>query len=257
MNQEFLEKYPLYRKLATEIPLYLSMLNMPPIHMECGVCGSAQTFNMREKYHTVEAAGAVVRAIYVCASCEEFRRYFFLKFDPAGKYVMKIGQEPPWEIAPDRTLATALGSRERYYKKGLICESQSYGIGAFACYRRIVEEIIDELLNDIADLISGEDHTRYMEALEKVKKTTVAQDKIELVKNLLPPILRPDGMNPLGELHRALSEGLHGRSDEECIALAMEIREVLVFLINQVAVTKTAGASFTDSMRKLLDRRKI
>ena len=63
-------------------------------------------------------------------------------------------------------------------------------------------------------------------------------------------------MNPLSTLHSVLSEGLHSESDERCVELAMTIREVLVFLVNQVAVTKTAGASFTDGMRKLLERRK-
>jgi len=63
-------------------------------------------------------------------------------------------------------------------------------------------------------------------------------------------------MNPLSILHDVLSQGLHGESDEHCIELAMTVREVLVFLVNQVTVTKTAATSFTESMRKLLDRRK-
>ena len=49
--------------------------------------------------------------------------------------------------------------------KGLVSESQGYGIGAFAYYRRIVEEIIDEMLKQIGDLISGVDKERYAAAL--------------------------------------------------------------------------------------------
>jgi hypothetical protein len=200
--------------------------------------------------------GKVVRMQYHCTSCRKFWRYFFLKFDPEGNYVMKVGQEPPWEITPDRTLERMLDSRADYYKKGLVCESQGYGIGAFAYYRRIVEETIDDLLVDIADLMAGEDRERYLEAIEEVKKTTVTQDKIELVKDLLPPILRPGGMNPLAALHAVLSEGLHQEPDERCLELAATIREALIFLVNQVAVTQTASASFTENMRKLLDRRR-
>jgi len=73
---------------------------------------------------------------------------------------------------------------------------------------------------------------------------------------LLPPILRPNGMNPLSTLHRILSEGLHQETDERCIELAMTIREVLVFLVNQVTATKASSSRFTESMRKLLDRRR-
>ncbi|MDZ7680350.1 MAG: hypothetical protein U5J63_01245 [Fodinibius sp.] len=95
----------------------------------------------------------------------------------------------------------------RHYKKGLICESQGYGIGAFSYYRRIVEDI-DDLLDEISSLLKGEELDKYQEALQKTKKTNVTQDKIELVKDLLPQILRPDNMNPLSTLHSTLSEGL-------------------------------------------------
>jgi len=72
--------------------------------------------------------------VYRCASCNEFDRFFILKFDPEGKYVMvmKVGQEPPWDISLDRILEKILGDQAEYYKKGLICESQGYGIGAFS-----------------------------------------------------------------------------------------------------------------------------
>lgn len=259
MNREFLQQYPLYRKFKTDLPHRFSNVDKPAIHMHCPLCASAQTFNMNNDYAMkpdYPTAGAVARAVYICTSCNKFLRHFFLKFDLQGKYVMKVGQQPAWEITCDAVLAKALGSREGYYKKGLICESQGYGIGAFVYYRRVVEEIIDELLTDISDLISSDDHARYLDALDQVRKTTITQEKIDLVKDLLPPILRPQGMNPLSALHSVLSEGLHSESDERCVELAMTFREVLVFLVNQVAVTKTAGASFTDGMRKLLERRK-
>jgi hypothetical protein len=260
-NREFLEKYPLYRKfLMDDLPARLESLPRPAVHMGCLVCGSGQTFNMVNQYYEGyysdnSPKGKVVRTIYRCTSCDKFERYFLLKFDPEGYYVMKVGQEPPWDISIDRTLKKTLGDRADYYKKGLICESQSYGIGAFAYYRRIIEEIIDELLTEIAGLMAGEEQDRYLEALEQVKKTKVTQDKIALVKDLLPPILRPDGMNPLSVLHDALSQGLHRESDERCIELAMTVREVLEFLVNEVTARKAAAASFTESMRKLLDRR--
>ncbi|MFZ0548883.1 MAG: hypothetical protein WAM60_25760, partial [Candidatus Promineifilaceae bacterium] len=55
---------------------------------------------------------------------------------------------------------------------------------------------------------------QYQFALAETKKTTITQDKINLVKDLLPAILRPDGMNPLSILHSSLSKGLHAESDE-------------------------------------------
>lgn len=284
-NRQFLEEYPLYRRFRMTVPYpleYQPILNSsgyaegalehPSIHMHCSVCASEQTFTMENDYYNAFAQGMQYSApmgtqkpypttspvafiIYRCTSCERSLRYFTVKFDSKNEYVMKVGQEPPWEITMDRSLERTLGTRAHYFKKGLISESQGYGIGAFGYYRRIVEEIIDELLEGIADLVSGDERTQYLEALEKAKKTTVMQDKIDLVKDLLPPILRPDGMNPLSALHNTLSEGLHKESDERCLELAVEARETLVFLVNQIEVTKESSTRFTESMRRLLNRR--
>ena len=168
---------------------------------------------------------------------------------------MKIGQYPAWEIAGEPNLEKLLGVNAGYYKKGLICESQGYGIGAYAYYRRIVEKIIDELLDEIAELLSEDEKEKYNLALKKTKQTTVAQEKIVLVKDLLPAILRPNGMNPLSTLHATLSEGLHAESDEVCMEYAESCREILVFLVNQVAASKETSRTFSDRMRKLLDKK--
>ncbi len=168
---------------------------------------------------------------------------------------MKVGQFPPWEITGDPQIEKLLGKHADHYKKGLVCESQSYGIGAYGYYRRIVEEIIDGLLDDISQLLTGEELKAFEGALAKTKQTIVAQEKIELVKDLLPPILRPDGMNPLGVLHSSLSEGLHAESDEACLAQAAIIREILLFLVNQVVASKATAKSFTTGMRKLLEKK--
>jgi hypothetical protein len=61
-------------------------------------------------------------------------------------------------------------------------------------------------------------------------------------------------MNPLSVLHEVLSEGLHGPSDNRCIELSSDIRQVLVFLVNQTTITQVAKKSFTESMKRLLDR---
>ncbi len=261
-DRDFLEKYPLYRKLPMALPsTYLGVAH-PSIHVECPICKSEQTFNMSSSYPT-DAGGRlrqvqkeVVLLTYRCSGCGSFARNYLIKFDPGGACISKVGQEPPWDITPDPAVAKMLGPRVDYYKKALICESQGYGIGAFAYYRRIVEEVIEELLEEISDLLSGEERERYLEALERVKKTTITEEKISLVKDLLPTILRPGGMNPLSTLHEVLSEGLHEKPDEKCIESAEQVREVLVFLVNQINVAKTTSARFTESMRKLLDRNK-
>jgi len=196
-----------------------------------------------------------IKLKYACVHCQKFSRYFYIYISENLEWIIKVGQYPSWDITGDPLIEKMLGKFSGYYKKGLICESQGYGIGAFGYYRRIVESIIDELLDEIKGLLSGDDLIKYEEALLKTKKTIVAQEKIEIVKELLPPILRPDGMNPLSVLHSTLSEGLHVESDEKCIELSETCREILSFLVNQILKSKSISKSFTDNMRKLLDKK--
>ncbi|WP_223478767.1 hypothetical protein [Oricola indica] len=198
-------------------------------------------------------SGEIFRLQYVCASCQKFERYFIIKIDEERGWISKVGQYPPWSVKTDANLSALLGEHKDYLASGLILESQGYGIGAFAYYRRIVEETIDELLSDVGELLAGEEKETYLTALSAVRKTRVTAEKIDLVKDLLPPILRPDGMNPLRALHEALSEGLHAQTDENCLTQAMIIRELLVYLATQLAASRNAAKSFTDNMRKLLD----
>jgi hypothetical protein len=233
----------------------------PAIHMECEACKSPQTFRMVNEYQESgtaphgDLAGQVCRLKYGCSHCQTYFRYFLVAFDHERKWVMKVGQFPAWDIAGDPDIERMLGEHAGYYKKGLICESQGYGIGAFGYYRRIVEETIGSLLADVSGLLSGDELTKYQNALEETKKTIVTQEKIELVKDLLPPILRPESMNPLSVLHSALSEGLHAQSDDECLTYAESVKTVLIFLVSQLAMNREAKKQFTAGMQKLLERK--
>lgn len=229
--------------------------------MSCDVCNERRTFAMVNEYWAGKdytnypSKGESVAAKYLCQSCNTFVRWFYLIFDNELSSVRKIGQFPAWSIKPNEDVSKMLGGHKDYLVKGLICESQSYGIGAFAYYRRIVEEVIDSLLEDIEGLISDAEKGAYAAALENVKATRVAAEKIDLVKDLLPSVLRPDGMNPLSLLHGILSEGLHSQSDEQCLELAVEVREILTFLASQVAVASQSSRRFSDRMRSLLEKR--
>jgi hypothetical protein len=266
-NKEFLETYLLYRKLKIDaIPQALHQFQKVNINMPCLVCDSNQTYVMKNDYldpvesfgrALMPSNGAVVKLHYMCCQCNEFERFFFIKIGGGAnsEWLMKIGQFPAWEVTGTPNLEKILGNHAGYFKKGQICESQGYGIGAFGYYRRIVEEVIDELLDEISGLLTGDELSSYKIALEKTKKTIVTAEKIELVKDLLPIILRPDGMNPLSALHSVLSQGLHAESDEECLELSQHCREILVFLVNQISASKEAAKSFTSTMRKLLDKK--
>ncbi len=261
MDKEFLEDYSLFRKFECKVSPRLDLIPKPPINMACRNCNDIQTFNMINEYWesfqftNAPSKDQKVRIIYQCQACKKFSRQFHVYISPDLDYAYKFGQYPEWEIKMDKNLETILGKHAKTFRKGLVCESQGYGIGAFAYYRRITEEIIDELLDSISDLIEEDHKAEYKIALEKTKLTRVTQDKIDLVKDLLPSILKPKGINPLGVLHSELSEGLHAETDQSCLENASHIKGILIFLINQIISSKESAKGFTESMKSLLDKK--
>jgi len=263
ITKEFLEDYSLFRKLKSgPFSPELQKWKKLPINMHCEVCNSMQTFNMKNEYYHVgdgsndmNASNRVLDLKYQCQSCKSFQRRFFIHVSNDVDTIYKVGQYPEWEIKMDKNLEKTLNKHSINFRKGLVCESQGYGIGAFSYYRRITEDIIDELLNSISDLIEEVHKKEYAEALEKTKTTRVTQEKIDIVKDLLPSILKPNGMNPLGVLHSELSEGLHASTDESCLENANHIKSILIFLINQIIQSKESAKSFSASMKSLLDKK--
>jgi hypothetical protein len=219
---------------------------------------------VRPPFFNHQIWGKTVKTEYLCAGCGEFEYLFFIEFvttdiSKSGDYigfVRKVGQTPPWEISMDRELEKILGEDAEIYKKGLACESQSYGIGAYAYFRRIVEKIIDNLLSQIPELIEDQqDKEKYLLALEKTKKEKNTEAKIELVKDLLPKSLTPDNLNPLEIIYSSLSEGIHEKNDDECLEIVAEIKTSLTFLLKEVSSKRADKKTFTENIRKLLDKK--
>lgn len=261
MHKEFLEDYSLFRRFECYVPSEMNKIPKPPINMICRDCGGYQTFNMVNEYQEFKrginpnSADEKVRLSYLCQSCRDFTIQFQIYISPELDYIYKFGQYPAWEIKMDKNLERILDKHAQSFKKGLVCESQGYGIGAFSYYRRITEDIIDELIESITDLVEVSKKAEYEVALEKTKQTRVAQEKIDLVKDLLPSILKPNGTNPLAILHSELSNGLHAESDQTCLEMASNIKSILIFLINQIVQSKESSKVFTENMKNILEKK--
>jgi hypothetical protein len=70
--------------------------------------------------------------------------------------------------------------------------------------------------------------------LTAAKNETQFTRAVEVVKHGIPQALLVNGHNPLTLLHKALSEGLHAQTDEECLELATAIRVVLADLVERL-----------------------
>lgn len=97
---------------------------------------------------------------------------------------------------------------------------------------------------------------KYQKVLEEVRNTKNTTKKIALVKDLLPQILKPEQFNPLKTIHDALSKGLHGRTDEECLEDADSIRTSLVFLVDAILSRRKGQQEYTESMKKIIKKQR-
>jgi hypothetical protein len=268
-NKRFLEESNLYQRFELKVSDKFEVSKFPSVNMYCNVCKSNETFTFWYYLNTSHELGTSSSGIiypktkgevftlhYACAACGKFLRVFVVKVSNNLDYIMKVGQYPGIDISIDKDIERSLGKHAALFKQGLICETNGFGIGAYSYYRRIVELTIDELLGDISELLDGDNKEKYLEALQKTKELQKTSDKIELVKDILPPVLIANGLNPLGTLYKILSEGIHNKTDDNCINIANNIRIILLFLIKQVVLSKNEKEEFTENMKILLGKRK-
>lgn len=285
-DKTFLEQYSLYRRFPfPDAHRTTASHKCPAIQRHCGHCGNERTYiEKREWRHEIDPHGKLavhpfsgaktslvdcyVFYSLVCSDClSDFAVYIVYfgtgtetLFNPPveelerGGYVMKVGQHPPWSIDTPKEVNATLGEYAPLYKKGSICESQGYGIGAFAYYRRIIEGVIDKLLQDVSDLLEPAERQKYSAALAQVESSKVAQDKIAVVKDLLPSSLRPGGVNPLAILHDALSAGIHALDEDDCLALADDVRTSLAMLAKHIALAKEDKDRYSNGITGVKER---
>lgn len=281
--KSFLETSPIYKKIEIEEDYFkssnkvkkiylkqadvtddLDNLNLPVLNFRCNSCCSSQSYELDQvigdNAERNQLGGSITRikgrafwAIYKCVACKDQRFEFLLSIAPDGSWIQKIGQWPSWKAEISQDLSKTLRRLGAWplYNKGVTSESQGYGIGAYAYYRRIVETVIQKLLNDMIEMVDESQSVEFKQAVEDAKKQTQASEKIRMVKDLLPSSLRPGGMNPLGVLYGTLSDGVHTLSDSECLDRAQQIRTVLDFLVKQIEQSKEQRTSYIESMTSL------
>ncbi len=278
--EKFLEEAPLYQKNiisdGTRIPV--TIFHSPPaITTDCPLCKGSYTFNAKsingeppEFYEGFDPRkskiedGNIYHVQYQCKKCNYFIKHFYLLFEEITKeeadhpeddhivvYVQKIGQLPPYSIEPESTMTAYLDDKDlALYKNGLITESQSYGIGAFAYYRQVLENKINNLVGDIEGFVESAD-TEIKARFEEAKKQANTADKIKLIYDYLPGALKPAGNNVLKMIYTELSDGIHNKSDEQCLQSAQAIRGCLVFLIRKIEEQKSTTKAFQNSVEKI------
>jgi hypothetical protein len=197
---------------------------------------------------------------YKCKNCGvQTAHYFFIWQERQDHNLfVKVGQYPELEERVPRELEQALGARDlKFYKNALRLRNFNLGLASAAYMRRVVENRMNDMLDILHEAAVA--HNLPEELLkrhEEVKKDKSFAVKIDYAGELLPQYLRPAGKpNPMRILHELTSDGLHAKSDEECVDIFDLCRKTFEFVFGKLRVEAEQAKSFVQGMATLTEHR--
>lgn len=238
-------------------------LATPELDLHCEYCEGTRAFKCIGGEGAALHRGAIFDELdYECKNCKEghkYRKRFCLAIFGDGKsgVVQKIGEYPPYSPITSRKIYDLIGENHRQlFLKGRRAELRGLGIGAFAYYRRIVDnqkDLIIERLETVAKHLGASEETL------KIFLSAKAQDQftsaIKEIKDALPPALFIDTHNPLTLLYDLLSDGIHDLSDEECLIHARTVRTLLIALAERMSEIMKEDAKVKAAIGAFLSRK--
>jgi len=223
---------------ATYVAQGQLQIAIPRIRFRCNVCDGERNFDAATKSLLGNPGHYIGNFLeFTCGDCLEETLEFAVRyslFSDSGTcwaHVAKVGQLPQFGPHTPSRLMTLIGPHRDAFLKGRRSESHGLGIGAFAYYRRVVEDGYSRLIEEISRAAKSlEAPQDTIEALEAASKEQQFKKAVAMAKEALPESLMIKGRNPLTLLHSALSAGLHNQSDEVCLKKATAIRLILTEL---------------------------
>lgn len=210
--------------------------------------------------HVLSITFSFLYLTYRCSNCQRFEKTFSLAAaakeagEPRGQ-LYKFGELPPFGPPTPPKLMKLIGPDRDDFLKGRRCENQGLGVGAFIYYRRVVETQKNRILEEIIKVSEklGAATNRLVTLRAAVAETQFTK-ALDMAKDVLPESLLINGHSPIKLLHSALSDGVHARSDEECMGLATSIRIVLGELSDRLSQALKDEAELAKALSTLLNR---
>lgn len=279
----FLEGHPLYAACRFETSrdkswVWLNADHWPAaITLTCRRCKRETTWTRANSVFVPESSQSIKLQhffyenscvlCYICASCSYEHAGFWCSIESTAKQatdadrvtrrigtaycVRKQGQSPAWSIEPVAAVAKALPSdAAEFYRKGLICTSHNFGLGAVGYFRRVVESVTGHLLDLVEEHAKEVGDQATVDGIAKARRDFPATERLKHAANLLPPALRPGGANPLANLYEKYSEGIHSLSDEECLDVARTLQAILDYLLPSLHDQLSRARAFQAAMEK-------
>ncbi len=194
-----------------------------------------------------------------CSGCN-FSKYFLIQVYSSQNfetrqtdiYAKKVGQYPALEIDINNETKKYLHKNDLdIYKKGIICIKNGYGIGAYCYLRRVVENLLLKVLQDIAEL-EFDNSAEFKRIIDAHKNNPVTQTLIDAVQKISPNEFIINGQNIIKLLYSTLSSGIHNQSDKECLEKANSVDTLFNYLIHEIYKHKNNFQDLKNSINSLI-----
>lgn len=272
--KEFLESFPPDKTVIVSDLAKLNYgttptLNTGDIQLHCTQpppCDGIRIFSCIDGGDSIPADGDSVPVYirYRCRNCGKTTKLFAIvaaieKTEGSEKRVfaglaVKLGELPPFgPHTPAKMLRLIQDDRELFLL-GRRAENRGMGIGAFAYYRRVVENQKQRLFDRIIEVAKRLNvPSDQIVELQAERDNWQFTSSVGALKAVIPETLLLNGQNPLTLLHRALSAGMHAKTDEECLQIAKSIRVVLIEFAERAAQALKDHAELDAAVSQLLN----
>lgn len=203
-------------------------------------------------------------AMYSCEDCKAAGIIFGIKAEASAArsfegICTKIYQEPQFGHPIPKRLFQIIGEANReYFLQARRAIARSLGVGAYAYYRRIVENTKFELVKAVLDVAKAANAAAsQIQLLTKAQSETQFSKAIEMLagESAIPPVLLIDGHNPLSLLHDLLSEGIHQYSDAECLQRAQDAEVILCEIADRMQIALTEHKAVKTAITNIMNRK--
>jgi len=201
---------------------------------------------------------------YCCSNCLVSSKVFIFKMirDEANGLAgecTKIYQEPPFGQPIPKRLFDIIGESNRdHFLQARRAIARGLGIGAYAYYRRIVENTKFDLISSVLKIAEATTATPdQIQLLKRAQVETQFSKAFEILRDVsaIPAVLLIDGHNPLTLLHDLLSEGIHNLEDSECLERAKEAEIVLCEIADRMQIALTERKAVKAAVTSILNRK--
>jgi hypothetical protein len=206
--------------------------------------------------HVISLDRSAAIVAYHCRHCRESRVEYFIHVEIildgqkiAGGHLTKAGQYPPLDptVPPHVKLSeTDLD----LYRKALRNRNSGFGLGGLAYLRRVVEDEMNGLIDRAAEACRAQGGQVNESDLAQAKRASY-EEKAKLAQIFLPLRIQRYGQNPFGLLCDFASEGVHAKSENECVDYFDKIRDVFERLFEDLEYEMTRDVEFGKALGAL------